>query len=279
MDDSAYTVGAELPVHTLRAINEAAESENKIHDDAVAAPYGFRGGLVPGVSVYAYMTYPLVQAFGADWLTRGTAQVRLSKPVYDHDDVTVSATVAAASESELRFDIRSVNAAGVVCGVGDATLPSTATAAPAIDTLAVGAPAERVPVHWDLVVVGEPLPALQDGLDQAENEAYCQSHSDDLALYQGPHAYIHPGWLLQRCNRIFSNRFILNPWMHVGSDITTYRPCRVGQTIEVRGVPIEKFERKGHEFTVLDILVMADGEVAQRVKHTCIFKPRKTRAA
>jgi hypothetical protein len=30
---------------------------------------------------------------------------------------------------------------------------------------------------------------------------------------------------------------------------------------------------------VLDILIMADGEVAQRVKHTCIFKPRKTRAA
>ncbi|WP_089718119.1 MaoC family dehydratase, partial [Candidatus Entotheonella palauensis] len=228
MDSSAYAVGTELPVHTLRAINEATESENKIHDDTVAAQYGFRGGLVPGVSVYAYMTYPLVQAFGTDWLTRGTAQVTLSKPVYENDDVTVSATVTSASETELRFDIRSVNPDGVACGVGYATLPVDQATVPAIDTIAVGKPAERVPVHWDLVVVGEPLPMLEGVMDQAENEAYCQSHSDDLALYQGPDAYIHPGWLLQRCNRIFSNRFILNPWIHVGSEITMYRPCRVG---------------------------------------------------
>ena len=279
MDYSAYTVGAELPAHTLRAINEAAESENKIHDDTIAAQYGFRGGLVPGVSVYAYMTYPLAQAFGVDWLTRGTAQVRLSKPVYDHDEVTVGATVTAASESELRFDTRSVNADGVVCGVGCATLPAKAAAAPAMDAVAAGGPAERVPVHWDLIVVGEPLPVLEERIDQAENEAYCQSHSDDLELYRGPDGYVHPGWLLQRCNRIFSNRFILNPWIHVGSDITMHRPCRVGEIIELRAVPIDKFERKGHEFTVLDMLVMADGDVAQRVKHTCIFKPRKTRAA
>jgi acyl dehydratase len=279
MDDAFYPVGTTLPVHTLRAINEAAESENKIHDDTVAAQYGFRGGLVPGVSVYAYMTYPLVQAFGADWLTRGTAQVTLAKPVYEADDVTVSATVTSASETELRFDISSVNPDGVACGVGYATLPAEAAAAPSIEIIAAGDPAERLPVHWDLVVVGEPLPVLEGGADQAENEAYCQSHSDDLALYRGPNACIHPGWLLQRCNRIFSNRFILNPWIHVGSEITMYRPCRVGEHIELRGVPIDKFERKGHEFAVLDILLLAEGEVAQRVKHTCIFKPRKTRAA
>ncbi len=279
MDYSAYPVGSELPAHTLRAINEATESENKIHDDTVAAQYGFRGGLVPGVSIYAYMTYPLVQAFGIDWLTRGTAQVTLSKPIYEGDDVTVSATVTSASENELRFDTRGLNPEGVACGVGYATLPAAAEAPPAMDIIAVGNPVERVPVHWDLVVVGEPLPALQGGIDQAENEAYCQSHSDDLGLYQGPNAYVHPGWLLQRCNRIFSNRFILNPWIHVGSEITMYRPCRVGEPIELRGVPIDKFERKGHEFTILDILLTASGEVAQRVKHTCIFKPRKTRAA
>jgi hypothetical protein len=279
MDASAYPVGTELPVHTLRAINEATESENQIHDDAVAAQYGFRGGLVPGVSVYAYMTYPLVQAFGTDWLTRGTAQVTLSKPIYHDDDVTVSAAVTSVSKTERRFDIRSVNANGVACGVGTATLPAKAAVAPGIDTIAVGEPAERVPVHWDLVVVGDPLPVLEGGIDQAENEAYCQSHSDDLALYRGPGAYVHPGWLLHQCNRLFSHRFILNPWIHVGSEITMYRSCRVGEHIELRGVPIDKFERKGHEFAVLDILMIADGDVAQRIKHTCIFKPRKTRAA
>ena len=37
------------------ARNDAEASENRIHDDRVAAEYGFRGGLVPGVTVYAYL--------------------------------------------------------------------------------------------------------------------------------------------------------------------------------------------------------------------------------
>ncbi len=277
---TAYTVGTALPPHALRAHNEAIESENKIHDDDVAAQYGFRGGLVPGVSVYAYMTYPLVQCFGPDWLTRGTAQVTLAKPFYEDDEVTVSSTVTAVSDSGMRFDVCSTNADGVACGVGTASMPAVAAEVPPIDVVPAGPrQAERIPVSWDVVVVDEPLPILTEILNQADNESYSRSHNDDLALYQGPDGYIHPGWLLQRCNRIFSNRFILNPWIHVNSDITMYRPCRVGESLEVRGVPIDKFERKGHEFAVLDILILADGEMAQRVKHTCIFRPRRARTA
>lgn len=280
MAQSAYTVGMALPQHTLRAYNDASMSENKIHDDDVAAQYGFRGGLVPGVSVYAYMTYPLVQHFGPDWLARGTAQVTLAKPFYEGDAVTVSATVTAVSEAEIRLDICSVNADGVACGVGYATLPVAVGDVPDPNTVPRGpVQAERIPVSWDAVVLGEPLPILQLRVEATENEAYCRTHSDDLALYQGSDGYVHPGWLLQRCNRIFSHRFILNPWIHVGSEITMYRPCRVSEAIEVRGVPIDKFARKGHEFAVLDILILANGEVAQRVKHTCIFRPRQAQKA
>jgi len=278
MAQPSYSVGTDLPPHTLRAHNEAIDSENKIHDDTVAAQYGFRGGLVPGVSVYAYMTYPIVQQCGPDWLTRGTARVTLAKPFYQDDEVLVSATVTAASESELSFDIRSTNVDGVACGVGSATLPAIAATPPAIDAVSAGAPAERIPVSWDVVVLGEALPVLNETVSQAENETYCSEHSDDLELYRGPQGYIHPGWMLQRCNRIFSNRFILNPWIHVGSDIAMHRPCRVGDPLEVRGITIDKFERKGHHFAVLDILILANGEVAQRVKHTAIFQPRRAGA-
>jgi hypothetical protein len=224
------------------------------------------------------MTYPIVQQFGADWLTRGTARVTLAKPFYQDDEVVVSATVTAASESELSFAIRSTNVDGVACGVGSATLPALAAPPPAIDAVPAGAPAERIPVGWDVVRVGEALPVLNETISQVEHETYCRAHSDDLALYRGPQGYIHPGWMLQRCNRIFSNRFILNPWIHVGSDIAMYRPCRVGDQLEVRGITIDKFERKGHHFAVLDILILANGEVAQRVKHTAIFQPRRAGA-
>jgi hypothetical protein len=39
------------------AFNTAASSDNKIHEDLVARQFGFRGALVPGVEVYAYMAH------------------------------------------------------------------------------------------------------------------------------------------------------------------------------------------------------------------------------
>jgi acyl dehydratase len=71
------------------AYNQSTESENKIHDDTVAKQHGFRGGLVPGVTVYAYIVQPAVVAWGMDWLSRGAANVVFRKPVYDGDRVRV----------------------------------------------------------------------------------------------------------------------------------------------------------------------------------------------
>jgi acyl dehydratase len=276
MTTAQYTVGMTLPLHTLRAHNDAAASANKIHDDTVAAQYGFRGGLVPGVTVYAYMTYPLVQSFGEAWLARGTAQIRFARPFYEGDQVTVRGTIRAISAAGIDLDIRGVNAADVDCGLGTAALPAHAGWAPAPDDIPVGPTAQpRIPVSWEAVVVGAPLGTLTLTVHQAENQEYCQSHGDDLAVYQGAHGCVHPGLLLRQCNRIFSEHFVLGPWIHVASEVTTYRPCRVGEALEVRGVPVDKFEKKGHEFVVLDVCLLANGTVAQRVRHTCIFRPRK----
>jgi len=267
----------QLQSHTLTAHNDAAASANKIHDDTVARQYGFRGGLVPGISVYAYMTYPLVHSFGEAWLTRGTAQVQFAKPIYAGDQVTVTGTVNAVTESEMRFDLASTNAEGVACGVGTATLPTASDPSPELAEIPVGPrQAPRVPISWEAVVVGQPLPLLALTVTQQDNEEYCHTHTDDLALYRGTRGFVHPGILLRQCNRIFSEHFILGPWIHVASDITTYRPCQVGEALEIRGVPVQKFEKKGHAFTVLDVLILAAGEAVQRVKHTCIFRPRQS---
>lgn len=39
-----------LPEFRVEARNTSANRENRIHDDAVARQYGFRGALVPGVT-------------------------------------------------------------------------------------------------------------------------------------------------------------------------------------------------------------------------------------
>ena len=84
---------ADLPKpYVVEAYNTAKELENKMHDDTVARRFGFSGGLVPGVDVYAYMTHVPVAHWGRDFLARGTIDCRLLKPVYDGETATVTAS-------------------------------------------------------------------------------------------------------------------------------------------------------------------------------------------
>ena len=78
--------------YRLVARNDALASDNKIYDDDVARSYGFAGGLVPGVTVFAYMTHPVVDHFGPAWLEWGAMRARFLAPVYDGEEITVDAT-------------------------------------------------------------------------------------------------------------------------------------------------------------------------------------------
>ena len=113
-------MAATLAPYTVEAFNTAVASENKIHDDAVAKKFGFGGGLVPGAIVYAYMTHLPLERWGRAWLEHGTAECRFSKPVYDGDRVTVS-----ASEADGGLDIR-LECRGIVCATATAALPAAA---------------------------------------------------------------------------------------------------------------------------------------------------------
>ena len=66
---------AALCPYRVEAFNTAKESDNKIHDDAVARRFGFTGGLVPGVDVYAYMTHLPVRRWGRGLARAGHCRV------------------------------------------------------------------------------------------------------------------------------------------------------------------------------------------------------------
>ena len=74
-----------LPPYRVSAFNTAKASENKIHDDATAQRFGFKGGFVGGVNVYAYMSHQPVQRWGRAWLEHGTGEAKFGKPVYEDD--------------------------------------------------------------------------------------------------------------------------------------------------------------------------------------------------
>ncbi|MGH9139401.1 MAG: hypothetical protein ACRD0G_20510 [Acidimicrobiales bacterium] len=103
---------------TVVAHNTATASANRIHADEVARQFGFRGGLVPGVDVYAYLTHPAVAAWGLAWLERGTMHARFQAsrgavPASVAAPASSSATSSTPSRSATRRPPRSP---ALVCG-------------------------------------------------------------------------------------------------------------------------------------------------------------------
>src|SRR6185503_20213662 len=129
---SAVTAGRELPLYKVVAHNASTASENKIHDDDVAKQYGFAGGLVPGVTDYAYMTRPMFEAFGLAWLERGSLSARFFTPIYEGEEVTVTASVTRSDESGVSVDVAALNPAGGVCASGVGSVPAEALAVPPV---------------------------------------------------------------------------------------------------------------------------------------------------
>src|SRR3954469_3102971 len=104
----------------VEAFNTAKQSENRMHDDAVARRFGFSGGLVPGVDVMAYMMHLPVARWGRDFLERGLIEARFIKPVYDGETTTVT-----GEEKDGVLTI-AVESRGQLCATGAASLPASA---------------------------------------------------------------------------------------------------------------------------------------------------------
>lgn len=263
-----------LPPYRVRTHNASEDSENRMHSDEVARSFGFKGALVPGVTVFAHMTRPLVERHGEAWLGRGTADVSFAKPAYEGDLLTVT---SSANPNGPGCELVCRNDAGIELARMVSHIPDTP---PAIDPRSDIAPAppsnERPLVTWDLMAVGKPFPALAWTPTAADNAQWCADVRDDLPLYaQGAHAPLHPGFVLRQANYVLRNRFTLPAWIHTGSRIVFHAPLRIGRAYEVRAIPEEKWERKGHQFVRVYVAIRAGDKTMAEIAHTAIFQPRR----
>lgn len=256
-------------LYRVRAHNAATRSENKIHDDDVARQYGFEGGLVPGVTVYAYMTHPVVAAFGRPWLEGGTMAARFVRPCYDGDDITVEAKATDAGT----LDLTTYRAGDEVIATGTASLPSSGRTPPPLDAFpAAPLPADRpVATHDALAAIGD-LGSWEATFRADHAPVFLDEIGEDLAAYR--HDRIaHPGYLLLSANSILVANVRLGPWMHVGSEVTHFGVVTDGDHVSTRGRITELFVRKGHQFAELDLMLVAnDTRPAQHVRHTLIYQ-------
>jgi len=264
----------QIPVpYDVRAFNQAAASENKIHDDAVAQRFGFRGALVPGVTVFAYMAHQPVACWGRAWLERGTADCRFLKPVYDGEMVRVS---AAARGDDLALTVES---AGERCATGSAALPP-AGPAPAIDSLPSGSPpAERPKASEQSLAVGRALGIKPFVADRALHATYLDEIGETEPLYRAE-GLVHPGQILRLANFALLQNVVLGPWIHVGSTIRFHSAARVGEELTLRSRIASNTVNKGHAIVAFDALVVADGTRAvAAIHHDAIWRPRQVAEA
>src|SRR5882724_13466833 len=203
-----------LPEYLVKARNTSSNSENKIHDDATARRYGFRGALVPGVTVYAYMTQPLVAAFGSAWLARGTAAVRFVKPVLEGEELLVSGVVTARDPKGVTATLTGATAATPECATLTVTIPAglpTPVNVAGYGEAPLPEPRpEATREHWtSLATLGTP----RAHYDIAAAEAYLAKVGEPLPLYRGPGGWVHPGFLLEQGNRAVDRNVTMGPWI------------------------------------------------------------------
>ena len=227
----------------MRAVNSAEHSTNAIHTDAGARAAGFPGALVAGVTTYAYLTHPVVAAWGLDWVGSGGAEVRFDSPVFDGDKVactpTVDAdavTVSATVDDEPRATLRAVRRGGAVLSARS----------------------------------GETLPARQIVLDGRYGSNYGSAVGDDLGIY-AREGIVHPAVWPALANLVFAEQLVRGSWIHLRSAISHHAVAPTGATATVHSVVVDRSTRRSGERAVADITIEIDGQVVATVEHEAII--------
>lgn len=259
--------------YRVSAYNLAKQSENTMHDDTVARRFGFSGGLVPGVDVFAYMTHMPMQLWGRAFLERGLMDGRFLKPVYDGEIATVTAEVSnggLAIQVESRGELCATGHASMLGKVLDIRLDQFSSVAPV---------KERRPVDVDSYQVGKWLGMPSYELTPEGAAQYLADVRETNSVYANDHL-MHPGTLLRTMNWALMENAILGPWIHVASTIRFLSLAPVGDKLTVRAKVTGNYERKGHKFVELDGLIVANGATPlAHCQHTAIYAPREVVAA
>ncbi|MEE2776075.1 MAG: hypothetical protein VYE73_04850 [Acidobacteriota bacterium] len=265
----------DLVQHSQLAFNYASDSENRMHSDEGAQPFGFRGGLVPGIADYAFFVPPVVAALGDDWPQRGWMAVRLLAPVYDGDRVVVSGRAKQGSPPSLELELRGAD--GTVCAECSAGIDGGPEIFEA--DLAAGPPPpqpeDRPPASLDELPEGTPLGSLEVTLDPTALRAAWSENFGPAGDWPGSVDAPHPAFYPEQGNRILTSNVVLGPWIHTESRTRHVDGVRWGERLSVRAAVREAFEKNGHERVHLDVgFYGSDGRTVALLDHRAIIRPR-----
>ena len=236
-------IASDVAPWTVTARNLPHHARNPIHTDAGARAQGFPRALVAGVTTYAYLTHPVVAAWGQPWLAGGGGELRLRRPVFDADTVICRPTPdgddavvveAITTEDEPRATFRAVADAG-------------------------------------------PPPAMRDGevlrprrivLADEYGSDYGWNAGDDLAIYRAL-GVVHPAVWPAVANTVVHADVARGSWIHMRSIIRHHALVPAGVTADVHATVVRRYQRSG-ERAVLDVRIEVDGRPVATLEHEAI---------
>ena len=240
-------------VWSAKALNTAPNSENQIHGDDMAKEFGFKGGLVPGVTVSAYLLHPIIEKWGLDWLEKGWAKCKITSPLYDRENFSVY--LNEISENKILSNLKNSNQ--VVTANAEASLLKDIPEAPKIrnDKIAIEnfqGPLASKNVWMKLKKDGcmafeyfwggkDPLIYLRD-----------QNNLPDL-LNPSKKGLSNLSFLLGCSNWALASSAYMNPWIHLQTTSQNYQALSFNSSVIAEIQVNEVFEKKGHEFVDVDV--------------------------
>lgn len=268
------------PTHwQAQAFNQSEDSSNQIHSDEMAKAYGFKGGLVPGVTVSAYLLHPAVEAWGTDWLNHGSAKAVVENPLYDGYDFSVDITTSedTSYQAILTDQSGTQNASGMVQLNTDAPPPPTMRGDALLEKNQPQAKATR-----------EEMERLRERGMRAlhvrwSSESNMATYLKDRQTMPNVHnfsgsAYANAAFMLSLSNWVLAGNAYMNPWIHLQTESQNYAVVENNTELHVECDIRDLFEKKGHQFVDLNVDVY-NRETTQPVMTTMLRAIYQLRAA
>lgn len=227
---------------SIAAVNLPDHADNPVHTAEGGRAAGYDGAVVAGTTIYAYLTRPAAVAWGAEWVTGGSAGVRFHAPVLEDELVDI------------------VGSADGETGMVEARRGDTAAAGAAFT---LGHEPLAPPIGTRL----EPLvEVLGDGWT-----TYASRIGADLPLFE-EHRLVHPVVWPNLANRVFATQLVQGSWVHTRSMIRHLGPARPGDTVLVEGFEIDRFTTRSGERAVVDLRFSVDGRPIVAIEHEAIVR-------
>jgi acyl dehydratase len=270
MQISSQVFPRSMDLHIL--LDDAPHYKGSIHEDAVARARGYKAALIPGAFIYGHISRIAVDNWGMAFAERGAMSARFRRPVYNHDDLTISAGPLDDDGLYLRSQVKVTNGDGEEVATGWVALAHEPVQPPDVGRLQLLLPPDNPPaVKPGELSAGAPLHSHERVLTPEDVRVSLSAFAETHPLYADP-GFAHSGMLMRTSmGNVNSGWKFPAAIVLVETQAQHFRPVYPGQTIRTAGQIAETYKRRGKHYFVTDEVLLADGLPAARFRRTQIY--------